>query len=299
MIDRQHALGIAVYMDMDDDLFSDDFVRRLIHTHDKDPQAAEQIRQSGIDSLRLMDGVTVSNQRLATLVRKHTDKPVEVVANYMDIRWFQSVLDRSDRQVKGLCIGWAGGKRPDSDVEQMAIAWQRIMNKYPDVTFFIQGHQPPAITERIPDARRKAADWLPVHAYPLPYVNIDIGCCPLQDTYFNRCKTHIKAMEYSCAGAAVVASPTVYNRIIEHGVDGYLCETADEWETALAALIDSPNRRKRTAQRLMAKVQSEHSLEGNVWRWPVAWENIYADFRDRQKRRIVLPTGYHRQAAVV
>lgn len=289
-----HNADIAVIYEVDDDMFSDDFVNRLVVTHGKDPKAAELVRQSVMKTLKLADGVTVSSQRLATIVRRYTDKLVKVVPNYIDLPWFTAVQKEAKRTVHGLTIGWAGGARPDSDVEQMAIAWGRLAAVFPDVTFVIQGHQAQMIYDHVPNERIAAIDWMPIDQYPAGMVNIDIGCCPLGDTHFNRAKTFIKAMEYAAGGAAVVASPTVYNQIIEPGYDGYICQTADEWEMALAALVSSANHRKRIAQRLLKKVETQHSLAGNVWRWPVAWAEIIEDFQ-RKRTPVLIPVSAMRE----
>lgn len=298
-IRAMHNAGIAVIYEVDDDMFSDDFVRRLIVTHDKDPEKAELVRESVLTTLRLVDGVTVSSQRLATVVRQHTNRPVKVVPNYLDYEWFTAVQKEAPRKVKGLTVGWAGGIRPDTDVEQMAIAWGRLAERFSDVTFVVQGHQAKVIYDNVPHERIAAVDWMPITEYPAGMVNIDIGCCPLSDGPFNRAKTYIKAMEYAASGAAVVASPTVYNQIIDDGVDGFICHTADEWETALTALVTSANVRKRMGQRLRHKVVTQHTLADNVWRWPVAWADIIEDFqRRRQAAALIRPAHMRERVAV-
>lgn len=293
-----HKAGICVIYEVDDDLFSDDFVRRLITVHDKTPEKAEEVRQCITHTLKLADGVTVSCQRLATIVRRLTDKPVRVVPNYIEYDWFTAVQKGAKREVSGLTIGWAGGVRPDSDVEAMAVAWGRIAARFKSVTFVVQGHQAKIIYEHVPHNRIAALDWLPISEYPAGMVNIDIGCCPLSDSPFNRAKTYIKAMEYAAGGAAVVASPTVYGQFIEDGYDGYICQTADEWETALAALVTSANTRQRMAQRLRQKVEDNHTLAANAWRWPLAWGEIIDDFRNRRRATLIKPARRWERVAV-
>ena len=133
-------------------------------------------------------------------------------------------------------------------------------------------------------------DWLPIDYYPAGLVNIDIGCCPLDDNRFNHAKTFIKAMEYAASGAAVVASPTVYDKLIDHRENGYICETVDEWEQALSELIEDYTWRKQLSKALLAKVRKYHNLENNAWRWIDAWSEIVGDFRHRQRNRILLPS---------
>lgn len=287
-----HNAGLAVIYEADDDLFTDGFVQRLMNHHGYTREYAEERRECILHTLRSCDGMTVSTQRLATIARNYTDKPVKVIANYIDLRWFKKVLkaNRRDEKLTGLTIGWAGGNRPDSDVESMAIAWARIAERYPHVTFVIQGHHTKVFYDNVPNERIAMIDWLPVSGYPAGLLNIDIGCCPLGDMPFNRSKTYIKAMEYSVAGAAVVASPVVYNQLIEHGHDGYIAETVDDWEKYLSLLIEDYRLRHDMSKRLLAKVRQFHSLELNAWRWVEAWTEIVTDFRTRARNRILLPS---------
>lgn len=282
--------GLAVIYEVDDDMFSDDFHRRLIDTHGKPHKQADEIRESILHTVRGVDGVTVSSQRMATIVRRYTDRPVEVVENAIDLEWFTAVQKQGRRTVKGLTIGWAGGIRPDTDVEQMAAAWGRIAAKHPHVSFVVMGHQPQVIKDNVPAERLTVIPWMPIETYPQGLLNIDIGCCPLTDTAFNRAKTWIKALEYGASGAAVVASPTVYGKLIEHGYDGYIARTADEWTAALDYLVGNANHRQHLVQRLQSKINKHHTLATNVLKWPVAWTRIVEDFRQRQSGRILVPS---------
>lgn len=285
-----HGAGKAVIYEIDDDLFSDDLIKRLVDIHGKTLERARTIRDATIRALRKADGVTVSSEYLAVVIGQYTDKPIKVVPNFIDLRWFRGMKAANKRWIPPLTIGWAGGIRPDADVEQMAIAWGRIAERFPEVTFVIQGHQAQIIFDHVPEDRVKSIPWMPIDEYPAGMLNIDIGCCPLANTPFNRSKTYIKAMEYAALGAAVVASPTVYQQVIDDGRDGFIAENADEWETALADLVSSANRRKRMAQALERKVAQHHSLEGNAWRWQAAWAEIVEDFQSRQTR-VFLPAG--------
>lgn len=284
-----HRAEKAIIYECDDDLFTDDFVRRLTNHHGYTREYAEERRECILHVLKHCDGVTVSTQRLATIVREYTDMPVKVVGNYIDLLWFKRIQKQAERKVWGLTIGWAGGNRPDSDVEMMANAWGRIAARYPNVTFVIQGHHAKAFYDNVPNERIAMLKWLPIDIYPVGLVNIDIGCCPLGDTPFNRSKSAIKAMEYAASGAAVVASPTVYSQIIQHGQDGFIAETVDEWEGYLSRLVESYELRRDMNKALFHKIKTQYSLEDNAWRWVTAWTEIVDNYRWRQDHQILLP----------
>jgi glycosyltransferase involved in cell wall biosynthesis len=284
-----HNAGITLIYEVDDDMFSPEFEKRLVDMRDKTPERAKEIIDCILYTLINCDGVTVSSQRLATIVRKFTDKPVVVVPNYIDLRWFKSIQKKVSREFPEITIGWAGGARPDADVDMMAQAWAKIAQKHDNVTFIVQGYQAPAIYDRVPHSRIVEIPWMPIETYPAGMIEIDIGCCPLADTYFNRAKTYIKALEYGASGAAVVASPTVYNQVIEHGKDGFICNTADEWFESLDMLVGDYRVRRDVTRNLKTKIRREHDIEKNAWKWLDAWATIIEDFRNRQRSHILLP----------
>lgn len=276
--------GKFIVYDADDDVFTSQETQRRVEldwTEGKTVEQLEAERFERIWAMQQCDGVTVTTQRLATIVRSYTSKPVIVVPNAIDLVWFQKVVRATPRKIPGLTIGWAGGRRHDRDVELMAEAWSRIARRYPGVTFVVQGWQPEVIKEHVPAERLVTISWMPAERYPAGLAQIDIGCAAIADTPFNRAKSPIKAYEYAAAGAAVVASPTLYSGLVEHGYSGLIATTTDEWETALAGLVESHAQRQIMARRLLRTVEKRHSLAGNLWRWPAAWQQIAESARGR------------------
>ncbi len=276
------TVGVTPIYECDDDVFSEAVIPHLLEAGTHEGRTAEQLeqdRQARIHALRLCDGATVTTQRLATVVRQYTDAPVEVVPNALDLRWFRQVQQHAPRYVPGPTIGWAGGARPARDFAVMAEAWARVAEKRPNVTFVVIGFQP--WLDGVPPERIRRLPWLGIREYPLTLAEIDIGCCPLDNNRFTRCKTPIKAWEYAASGAAVVASPTVYRDTIESGYDGFLCETADQWEDALLALLDEPTLRRRMARRQLKRVEKRHNLTLECWRWPASWLRILERAKER------------------
>ena len=268
--------GIKLFCEADDDLFTPFVTEQQLNrvNPDKSRRELEADREASQWVLRLCDGVTVSTQYLASTVRRFTAAPVEVVPNAIDAGWFAQQQQGVARTLPGPVIGWAGGNRPDADLEEMAVAWGRIAKRYPDVTFAVMGHDPPVVRREVPPERLVRVPWLHPEDYPKGLVGIDIGCCPLQETPFNRSKSPIKAFEYALSGAAVVASPTVYRHAIDDGVTGFLPRDADEWEADLAYLVEHEWGRRTMAANLKRDVLAKWSLRKNYWRWPAAWNRL-------------------------
>ncbi|MDQ2104717.1 glycosyltransferase family 4 protein [Azospirillum isscasi] len=93
----------------------------------------------------------------------------------------------------------------------------------------------------------------------------DIGIMPLADTPWERGKCGYKLIQYMACGKPVVASPVGVNRdIVEHGVNGFLAETPQEWTDALRRLAASPDLRRRLGAAGRAKVERHYSLAGTA-----------------------------------
>lgn len=206
LIAKLRKAGNTLIYEADDDIFSPWIVQQQatgLH-RDTDRAVLDAERLSRIEVLRLCDGATVSTQRLATVVRQFVPEtfPIHVVPNLIDWAWWQRIKAVAQRWIPPLTIGWAGGGRPDADLADMAWAWGEIARQRDDVRFVVAGcrtdevGQPSLdatpwakqITNYVLPERIEALPWFSITEYPLAYLNIDIGCCPLADVPFNRCK---------------------------------------------------------------------------------------------------------------
>jgi glycosyltransferase involved in cell wall biosynthesis len=88
----------------------------------------------------------------------------------------------------------------------------------------------------------------------------DVGICPLTPIDFNMMKANTKWVEYSSAGAAVVASRgTVYDDCCAGGC-GILAEGVEEWFSALDLLVNNVEERVATVARAQEKLEQEFSI---------------------------------------
>ncbi len=87
----------------------------------------------------------------------------------------------------------------------------------------------------------------------------DIGLCPLAHTPFNAVKADTKWVEYTCTGAAVLATAgLVYDNCCSGG-SGELLD-AGQWLAALERLTDDPVARYEMVRRAQAKVEAEYNV---------------------------------------
>lgn len=284
-----HGAGSAVCYECDDDVWSERIVQRQMATFATEAAKGEtQLEWERNERLRLLkecDGVTVSSRWLKSIAQQHTDKPVIVIENAIDVPWFRRTLRGCGRipELQGkLTVGWAGGTRQDADLAPLVQVWPRLARRYPEVQFVIQGHMPAKLIEVMPPEQLHTLPWLPLEEYPRGLLNFDIGCCSVFPSVFNSAKTPIKWFEFSLAGAACVVSPWLYGPVVTNGEDALVADTAEEWEAALERLIVDSELRRRLNRAARYAVVTRHSLKNNLMNWPVAWAEIVEDFRARR-----------------
>ena len=85
---------------------------------------------------------------------------------------------------------------------------------------------------------------------------------PLPDTPWMRGKCGYKLIQYMACGLPVIASPVGVNaEIVEHGVNGFLAETSDDWFRAIQALIGNPELRRQMGAAGRKRVEERYSLQ--------------------------------------
>lgn len=91
-------------------------------------------------------------------------------------------------------------------------------------------------------------------------LKMDIGIMPLTDTPWTRGKCGFKIIQYFSLGIPAVASPVGVNAsIIEHGVNGFICDSNNEWKNALRILIENHQLRVEMGSKGREKVLTHYS----------------------------------------
>lgn len=220
------------------------------------------------------DAVTTTNEVLANVIRQHTDKPVFVLPNCLDLRKW-----RKPKLADDIWIGWCGSVSHYPDLEPLMPVFDRLMAKYPNLHVQIMGSSfgylfpPKKGTKKLPvagygpegdmwtaDFNDSGERWPGRMRFdkPVPVQEFENWICsnwqshiaiaPLEVNDFNDSKSELKWLEYTAMGIPVVASDFgPYKRAMFDRANGLLCRNAEDWECALEGLIESPRSRRSLA----------------------------------------------------
>ena len=189
----------------------------------------ERFRESFKRCLRLCDMVTTTNEYLADTIRPYNDNIV-ILPNHIKA----GVLDMQRPQRDRVTIGWAGGTSHLWDMMTIAEPLTNVLDANPDVDMHFMGYDFSPLVGR----QCRWSVWEPDVGDYYKGIDFDIAIAPSADQLFNRSKTWIRALEMGALGIPIVAQNRLpYSDYVIDAKTGFLVDTADEWATALDALI--------------------------------------------------------------
>lgn len=239
---------IPVVSDFDDAVFHRYDMHRLM-------QVRTLLGRKFADVMKNSASVFAGNAYLADYARAAGAAEIEIIPTVVDTEHYRvkvnSLVDAEP------VIGWIG--TPST--------WQECVE--PFLPIFRRVTQAQGARIEAIGARMTASEEAGIHFLPwseegeIEHINaMDIGVMPLPDTPWMRGKCGYKLIQYMACGLPVVASPVgVNSEIVEHGVNGFLAETPEDWSRALEALISNPELRKKMGLAGRKKVEESYSLQ--------------------------------------
>jgi len=157
-------------------------------------------------------------------------------------------------------IGWTGSHSTLKYLEHLLPVLQQLEQEHPQVAFLVIANRNP----ELPLQRCSFVPWQKeTEAHDL--ARMDIGIMPLPDDAWTRGKCGFKALQYMAMEIPCVASPVGVNTtIIQHGVNGMLAQTAEEWKHCLSLLITRPDLRTQLGRAGRQTVVNRYSVQSNA-----------------------------------
>jgi glycosyltransferase involved in cell wall biosynthesis len=158
-----------------------------------------------------------------------------------------------------IVVGWTGSHSTLKYFESVEPVLMEIEHRFKNIKFMIIADRKPALKLDSMIFR----PWTPETEIQ-DLAQFDIGIMPLPDNVWSKGKCGFKALQYMAMGIPTIASPVGVNtKIIDHGVNGFLCNTTNEWINSLEQLAQDNTKRKQLGERGRAKVVSHYSVVSN------------------------------------
>lgn len=154
----------------------------------------------------------------------------------------------------------SGTNTHNIDFQEAAPAIVKILEKFPNVRFRLIGTLD---LHEIFSGFEDQVERLPTCTYEeylSSLAECDISIAPLENYIFNDSKSNIKYLEASIVKVPSVCSPrAAFSLVIVHGENGFLCETADEWETAFTILVTDAAKRAQVSEAAYTSVMRHYA----------------------------------------
>ena len=220
------------------------------------------LRELALARLPLADLIVVNTPPLVDRVREFAPQAkILMLEDPIDVdRLAPPDLDAARKPL----LAWSGNPNNLKEVPNCAAALERVYREVPFEFRIISGHKRPSLALPIP------WEWHPYNAEREAELlaGASAGLAPMLDTPYARCKGSYKVKTYFAAGLPVVASPVGHQAmIVEHGRNGFLAETEDEWVEALLTLLRDPAKAAAMgkAARHTAETRFSHAVLMPQW----------------------------------
>jgi glycosyltransferase involved in cell wall biosynthesis len=239
--------GRRIVVDYDDAIF---------HRYDQHPSKLVRavLGPKVARVMQLADLVVVGNVYLAEYASRAGARNVRILPTVVDLERYPPMPERSDLSV--FTIGWIGSPSTARYLQGIASALAEVCRSG-SVKLRLIGSGPISL----PGVPAEIIPWSE-DTEVSEIRKFDVGIMPLPDEPWTRGKCGLKLIQYMAVGLPVVASAVGANTtIVEHGVNGFLANSLDEWEWVLRTLANDSALRQRMGSAGRARVERDYSLQ--------------------------------------
>jgi len=201
--------------------------------------------------MRRADTVTVGSPAMADYAKAAGAGDVRLIYSAVDTTQYPPPADPATR---AFTVGWIGTPMTAAqNLHLIRAPLARFLSETGARAVFIGMDQ--TQYPDLPGARRPWSEDTEREILP----QLSVGLCPLEDTPWTRGKSGYKIIQYMAAGTPALTSPVgIAADIVEDGVTGFHCQTAEDWYSRLMTLYHQPN---------LLQAQAQHSRATAVARY--------------------------------
>jgi glycosyltransferase involved in cell wall biosynthesis len=169
------------------------------------------------------------------------------------------IAQMSSKTSEKIIIGWTGTHSTLAYLASLVPLLSGLEKKY---LFELR-----VIANQPPDFQLSSLHFIPwsKETEITDLLSFDIGIMPLFDDQWAKGKCGFKALQYMALGIPALVSPVgVNNIIIDNEVDGFICNTSEEWESSIIKLLCDSSLRSKIGQTAREKVRACYSVQSNT-----------------------------------
>ncbi len=196
--------------------------------------------------------VVVGNQFLADFATQYCPR-VSVIPTVVDTDGYHNRIQ--NHKTEKLIVGWTGTFSTLKYLDIVTPILSKLQEEF-DFTFLVIANVDP----QLPLKRFRFIPWSKASEID-DLLRMHIGIMPLLDGPIELGKCGFKAIQYMALGIPAIVSPVGVNaEIVDHGINGYIARTEDEWEHALRDLISDASKRQAMGQESRNKIVKWYSV---------------------------------------
>ncbi|MCH2231484.1 MAG: glycosyltransferase family 4 protein [Crocinitomicaceae bacterium] len=204
--------------------------------------------------IKWADHVVVGNEYLKEYALQFNSN-VSVIPTTIDLVNVHNIQTEHREKV---VIGWTGTHTTAKYLAQIIPIIEKLEQEF-DFEFRVISNHPPELKLK----SLRYVEWNKKTEIQ-DLAKINIGIMPMEDSKWSRGKCGFKGLQYMALNIPALMSPVgVNSEIVEHGVNGFICDTPESWESTLRKLITDIELRKKIGDKGNKTVQERYSVRAN------------------------------------
>jgi glycosyltransferase involved in cell wall biosynthesis len=163
-----------------------------------------------------------------------------------------------DQSGEEFVIGWTGSHSTIRYIGEIVPVIAKLEKKYKFTFRVISDFKPEFELESLEYVKWKKESEI------IDLLGFNIGIMPLVNDKWANGKCGFKALQYMSLGIPALVSPVgVNSRIVDHGLNGFICDTPQEWETAIETLLKNRETLGEMSKQTRKKIIDHYSVKSN------------------------------------
>lgn len=270
LIEEAKRLQINTLWEVDDLIFKKEILEKSKTLGTLDHSVYTSLLEGAVlyQKAMLACGKTIASTiELANEMKKSGVSEVFIVENALDEQTLSCSNTINSTETKKIddsvrIVYGSGTNTHDIDFKEASSAILHILKLFPKVKLRIIGMLELTAEYTSFKSQIERIPFCNYEEYLLHLAECDINIAPLENYVFNEAKSNIKFIEASSVKIPSICSPrSAFIQAINHGKNGFLCETTDEWVSTLTSLIKDHNLRKTIGSSAYQSVIDNYSPE--------------------------------------